>query len=1249
MDNLHINTNEDNLLFPTSVLNIPDPLQNLHPNVSRQQIGFEQIPDSLPIVTPTQYLYQEILPTPQLILQESFNSPNVNALNTALDFVQGQLQEFALAPNAYEQLNFVFNVTDPSAVQTRLSDWQNSIFTDRPDILFLSNEVLQGAAGAYSASRNTIYLSETLTQPDELTRLAKVLLEEYGHALDQQFNPGDDTAGDEGEQFSRMILGEEISDEELAQLRSEDDGGTLNLNGVDVAVEFDNSIGTAFNVGTLSGTRSYSGFVGSTDTNDYYSFNLSNTSNFSLSLTGLSDDADVMLLNSSGGTIVSSVNGGSISESISRQLGAGTYYVRVYPYSSNTNYTLALSATAVPTTVDGAGNTLTLARNIGTLSVTQTFNDFVGSTDTNDYYRFSLSNTSNFSLSLTGLSADADVALLNSTGGTIVSSVNGGSSSESISRQLSAGNYYVRVYPFNGANTNYNLNLSASLLDGAGNSLTLARNIGTLSGTQTFNDFVGSTDTNDYYRFSLSNTSNFSLNLTGLSADADVTLLNGSGVVIQSSALGGTASENISRQLTAGNYYVRVYPFSGNTNYALALSATAVPTIVDGAGNTLSTARNLSILSGSRSFQDFVGSSDTNDYYRFDLTQNSNFSLGLNGLSADADVQLLNSSGVVIQSSTVGGSSAESITRQLTAGRYYVRVYPYSGNTNYNLTVSATAVAQPDGAGNTLSTARDIGLLSSSRSFQDFVGTIDTNDYYRFNLTQTSNFNLSLNGLSADADVQLLDSSGAVIQGSYGVFSLSESITRTLNAGTYYIQVYPFSGSTNYNLTVAATAVTSADGAGNTLTTARNIGILTGSRSFQDFVGVSDTNDYYRFNLTQNSNFSLTLSGLSADADVQLLNSSGQVIDSSVAGGSASELIARSLGIGTYYVRVYPYLSANTNYQLVLTATAGSAGFSSTYGYGLVNAASAVARAIGQTTPFANVADLGGNNWGNDIVNAPEAWARGYTGQGIVVAVIDSGVDINHSDLRDNIWRNTGEIVGNGIDDDRNGYIDDVNGWNFGSNQNNNNVLPGTTSQGQGHGTHVAGTIAASNNGIGVTGVAHQARIMAIRMGDVDDQGRFTNAGSLATAIRYAVNNGANVINMSLGWTDSQELRDALAYAASRNVITVSAAGNSSLSSPGTPAQYATQYGLSVGAVDINRTIANFSNRAGSNSAMQHVVAPGVNIYSTTPGNTYGFSSGTSMAAPHVAGVVALMLSANRNLTHAQVREILTSSAVRLS
>ncbi|AFY42497.1 pre-peptidase C-terminal domain-containing protein [Nostoc sp. PCC 7107] len=1317
MDTFHSNTNE-HLPFPDSLTNQLDPLQNPLQNLSKQQLGQSQTSASLAI---------------------------------ALDFIESKLQEFAQTPNAYEKLNFVFDIKNASAVATRLADWQNKVFTDRPDILFLSNAELQGAVGAYSAERNTIYLSETLTQQDPLTGLAKVLLEEYGHALDQQFNSGGDTPGDEGELLSQIVLGQAISDQELARLRGEDDRGTLNLDGVDVAVEFDNTIGTAVNVGTLSGNRTYSGSVGSADTNDYYRFTLGTASNFRLNLSGLSADADVELLNSSGVAIASSLNSGSNSESISSHLTAGNYYVRVYPYSSTTtSYNLSLTASA------DAGNSLTLARNIGTLSSTQTFNDFVGTTDTNDYYRFTLGTASNFRLNLSGLSADADVELLNSSGATIQSSALSGTTSESINSHLAAGNYYVRVYPYGSANTSYNLSLTASADAGnsltlarnigtlsstqtfndfvgttdtndyyrftlgtasnfrlnlsglsddadvvllnssgatiqssalsgttsesinshlaagnyyvrvypygsantsyslsltasadAGNSLTLARNIGTLSSTQTFNDFVGSTDTNDYYRFTLGTASNFSLNLSGLSDDADVVLLNSSGATIQSSALAGTASENISRQLTAGNYYVRVYPYSGNTNYTLALSATAIPTIVDNAGNTLATARNIGNLSSSRSFQDFVGSIDTNDYYRFALTQSSNFSLALNGLSADADVQLLNSTGGVIVSSAASGSSAESINRQLTAGTYYVRVYPYSGNTNYNLTLAATAVSQPDGAGNTLATARNVGTLSSSQSFQDFVGTIDTNDYYRFNLTQTSNFNLLLNGLSSDADVQLLNSTGGLIQGSYGESSLSESITRTLNAGTYYIRVYPYTSSTNYNLTLSAAAVTLTDGAGNTLAAARNIGTLTGSRTFQDFVGSSDTNDYYRFNVTQNSNFSLALSGLNADADVQLLNSSGQIIASSVASGLGTELITRTLATGTYYVRVYPFSTGNTNYQLVLTANAAG-NFNSTYGYGLVNAAAAVARAIGQTTPFADVANLGGNNWGNDLVNSPEAWARGYTGQGVVVAVIDSGVDINHSDLRNNIWRNAGEIAGNGIDDDRNGYIDDVNGWNFGQNQNNNNILPGTTSRGQTHGTHVAGTIAASNNGVGITGVAHQSRIMAIRMGDVDDQGRFTNAGSLAAAIRYAVDNGANVINMSLGWSDSTELRDALAYAASRNVITVSAAGNSSLASPGTPAYYATQYGLSVGAIDINRNIASFSNRAGTNNAIQHIVAPGVQIYSTIPGDSYGFSSGTSMAAPHVAGVVALMLSANRNLTHAQVRSILTDSSVRL-
>jgi len=310
--------------------------------------------------------------------------------------------------------------------------------------------------------------------------------------------------------------------------------------------------------------------------------------------------------------------------------------------------------------------------------------------------------------------------------------------------------------------------------------------------------------------------------------------------------------------------------------------------------------------------------------------------------------------------------------------------------------------------------------------------------------------------------------------------------------------------------------------------------------------------------------------------------------------------------------------------------------FNSTYGYGLVDASAAVAWSLG-TYPFPDVTNLGGINWGNDLINAPEVWTQGISGQGITVAVIDTGVDIYHSDLWDNIWQNTGEIPGDGLDNDFNGYADDVFGWNFGL--NNNNILDPDS-----HGTHVAGTIAAMNNGWGTTGVAYNAKIMPISLSNA--QGELT--GSLANAIYYAVDNGADVINISLRAPDSWALQNALAYAASRNVITVIAAGNDSQISPSTPANYATQFGISVGAVDYYGTLADFSNGAGFDSRMQHVVAPGADVYSTVPGNSYNALSGTSMAAPHVAGVVALMKSANPYLTHDQVRYILTNSTISM-
>lgn len=175
-----------------------------------------------------------------------------------------------------------------------------------------------------------------------------------------------------------------------------------------------------------------------------------------------------------------------------------------------------------------------------------------------------------------------------------------------------------------------------------------------------------------------------------------------------------------------------------------------------------------------------------------------------------------------------------------------------------------------------------------------------------------------------------------------------------------------------------------------------------------------------------------------------------------------------------------------------------------------------------------------------------------------------------------------------------------------------------------------------------MTGVAHGAKIMPVKVLNDDGSGYYS---SIADGIYYAVNNGANVINLSLGGEyPNGTLQKAIEYASSKNVIVVMAAGNDGKSLPGYPARYADNWGVAVGAVDKNKNMADFSNRAGQNP-LAYVTAPGVKVYSTLPGNQYASYSGTSMAAPHVAGVVALMLSANSNLTDAQVRQILAETS----
>jgi subtilisin family serine protease len=267
------------------------------------------------------------------------------------------------------------------------------------------------------------------------------------------------------------------------------------------------------------------------------------------------------------------------------------------------------------------------------------------------------------------------------------------------------------------------------------------------------------------------------------------------------------------------------------------------------------------------------------------------------------------------------------------------------------------------------------------------------------------------------------------------------------------------------------------------------------------------------------------------------------------------------------------------------------------------------------------------NQWGLTKISAPAAWDTTTGSSDVVVAVVDAGIDVTHPDLSGQLWQNPGEIAGNGIDDDNNGYIDDIHGWNL---VNNNADLSDNT----GHGTQVAGIIAATtNNGVGIAGVCWQCRLMVVK---VVSSGGVANYSDIAAGVAYAAQKGAKVINLSLGGnSDSITLKAAVASASSTAVV-VGGAGNDNSSAAFYPAAY-DDYVLAVAGTTQTDTKVSTSNYG----TWVDVSAPGEAIRTTFSGGTYADSSGTSMAAPFVAGLAGLIRSQNptwsANLTRAQI------------
>jgi subtilisin family serine protease len=475
----------------------------------------------------------------------------------------------------------------------------------------------------------------------------------------------------------------------------------------------------------------------------------------------------------------------------------------------------------------------------------------------------------------------------------------------------------------------------------------------------------------------------------------------------------------------------------------------------------------------------------------------------------------------------------------------------------------------------------------------------------------------------------------------------------------------------------------------------------------------------FEFNITEESDTFIILDSLpkNVDLDIYLAESPEQEVKTIPFGRSSSnpknqsETIFARLSPGTYLVEVagnsplYPPTADTKGIRLTLDTKS----FSDTttipndpllaYQWYLFN---------NGLTEVGLTDDLILGNTSNGIkpnadIRAPEAWSINHNARDITVAVIDSGVDIRHPDLSGNIWINKREIADNGLDDDGNGYIDDVNGWSFGRNSNAVSPDPALEKFGNAHGTHVAGTIGASgNNNIGISGVAWDTQIMPV---DVQNPTASGMVG-LNDAIRYAVDNGANIINLSLGlvldiltedylnhtahngaspeelFADDFEIFD---YARNNDVLLVISSGNDR-----TFVDEVNRWS-DIGENDVKMSLMNavgtfFDNvmTVGALSGMNvatpysnigstvNIYAPGgdttlgekLGILSTVPdyyqghglfqsdaeeglaSGQYAYFQGTSMAAPVVSGAAALVWSVNPSLSAAEVSRVLTRSAV---
>lgn len=693
------------------------------------------------------------------------------------------------------------------------------------------------------------------------------------------------------------------------------------------------------------------------DLSDMYEFTVDNYSQVNVTLDQLAQNANVEILDGDAETILfQSTESGRTREKITEFLDKGNYFVRVYPeQDAKTKYRLGVQAKAIV----GEKDSLAEARDLGNLSP-ETFSlaDSIGAgkgklRDTQDYYKFSVTETSEVLVTLDELKANANITLLDSQGTLVKTSENTGKKGEKIFEELSKGDYYLKVEPKGGANTGYVLGVKADVPESDADQLP-GTNLGTVN-----TDFpIGSPgevgfvvgkkrDEVDYYSFQVEQEGEVKVRLDGFTGNVNIRVLNAQG-----EAVGESDNDKKSKIVTLedaepGTYSIEVKAGSNNrTSYGVSVSA--LPPFVDDYPTDATAYDFGTVAQGKKGVvNNKVGFSevgragrDETDFFKFTIDKESLVDVSLGKLKSNADIILWQKEGnglTLLNDSKETGRKGEKILDVLDPGTYYVQVEPFGNErTNYQLSVNVQdkgVKVQEEQVGDLTALgfyekAEKIGLGTGVRRNEI--------DQYEFSLSSSSDLQINLDGLKQDADIELfkkIDGGKQLIKSSTTRGRGEETITEEgADKGDYILEVKPFGAAkTNYQLTMSAfDGGPDTDGGDNgrvPSTLVNDLGTLSAAQSFDNMIGFGegtnrDQNDFYKFTVSQDTPVNITLTPDIGNANLEIRDQLGSLVYSGTNSGTAKN-INEDFEPGTYYVRVFPSVTDRTTYNLSINPGGG--------------------------------------------------------------------------------------------------------------------------------------------------------------------------------------------------------------------------------------------------------------------------------------------------------------------------------------